>query len=438
MTPSLRIVKPHDPVVESAYLAVCMLDPTRLDTRFVEPEAFADARLGRALAALYDIRARGEDPNTVSLRSELLRREGRVDDEWLLSLTNHVPLLREGGSLAAEVRTLHTARGLRGKLLDALEASERGDVSSALALIREMADARDPLADASQNAKIAEVVASAIAEVEAAIRNGARTTVETGIAEIDKDIGGMEYGDMWVIGGDTSVGKSSLALLMAMHQAKQGHKPGIVSMEDPKSRMGRRLLAATSGVSATTLRKASARNTLSGWQWDAVGRAIERVRGLDVHFAFRVGEDLHAMAEAVRTLVREHGCDVVYLDYIQAVEVSGEREPRLAMRKVLSTFKRELNAGPRAAVGVALSQFRKRDDENERPTRADLYESHYIAQKAEGIVLLWKSGGILNGVLDKSKDDATGAEFIVERDSRTGVLVSHKDGTPTEESWQDT
>lgn len=424
--PNLKLVKPHDPVIEVAYLALCMLDPTRLDSRYVEPDAFGDPWNAKALDALYAVRARGDDVSTVSLRSEMLRRDGRVDDDRVLGITASAPSLKSGPTIAAEVRALDTARRLRTKLGDALDAAERGDVAATLAIVREMADARDPHSDATQNATMGELLVAAMMDVEHAAQRSGRATVETGIGELDAEIVGMEYGDMVVIGGDTSAGKSSTALLMALHQASIGHRPGIISMEDPKGRMGRRLLAATSGVPPRLLREAK----LSGWQWEALGAAIERVRGLDVRFAFRVGQDIHAMSEACRVLVREHGCDVVYLDYCQAVEVPGERETRLAMRNVLAAFKREINAGPRPAVGVVLSQLRKRDDESERPTRADLYESHYIAQKAEAIVLLWKSGGVLHGILDKAKDDATGVEFVIERDKRTGQLVRHQDGTP--------
>jgi replicative DNA helicase len=64
-----------------------------------------------------------------------------------------------------------------------------------------------------------------------------------------------------------------------------------------------------------------------------------------------------------------------------------------------------------------LSQFKRRANVHERPKRSDLYESGYLEQKADGIVLLWKDeAGLVQGVLDKAKDDATDVTFAFTRE----------------------
>ena len=99
-------------------------------------------------------------------------------------------------------------------------------------------------------------------------------------------------------------------------------------------------------------------------------------------------------------------------DYLQAIQMRGGGEARHDMRDIIAQTKRAASIGLDVpAAVVALSQFRKRENTEQRPTREDLYESAYIAQKAEHIVLLWKQAGVLNAVLDKTKDGRTGATF---------------------------
>lgn len=417
----------RDPGLELQALAVAMLDETVLDGRFVEPRELTDVRAIACLTAMHELRASGQPIDTLTLRAQLDRTSKSVPVEYLLGITSVIPT--NPPSVAPRLRELAAARALHASAERAKEACERGDVDEALRLLRAAGEMRHPNANDSEHATLHELIETGAELLHAAAerRTERPALVMTGIRELDEAINGLEYGDLTVIGGDTSVGKSSTALLMALAQSKLGHRPGILSVEDPRPRWARRVIAAVTGVPVEAQRKAA----LSSWQWEALHAGVERVKGTNVHFKFCVGQNLDAVIAAERTLIRDFGCDVIFLDYIQAIDgVHGAWSRRDEMRIILSKTKAEVNREHPATL-VALSQMRKRENEREMPQRADLYEANDIAQKADSIVLLWKdSARLLNGVLDKAKDAETGLQFVIERDSKTGMLTTSTDGAP--------
>lgn len=415
-----------DPGLEVAALALVMLDPSVLDSRFVEPRELTDPRASVVMAAMYALRSRGEPIETASVLAELQRTGSTIAPDYLLDVTAVVPINR--ATVAPRLRQLAAARRMRAEAVRLVADLERVDITSALSRARDIAEQRDPNASDADHATMRAIVEGGGMQIRDAIaKRGTRPTmIRTGIQKVDETIVGLEYGDLTVIGGDTSVGKSSTALLMAIEMAKAGHHPGIVSVEDPRPRWERRVIAAVTGVPIL----AQKTGQLSSRQFQDLDSGAARVVGLDVHFMFCVGAHIDEVISAERTLMREHGCDVVILDYMQAVEVTGAYSRRDEMRIILSRWKGEANRAKDPASCIVLSQYRKRDNECEQPTRAALYEANDIAQKADTILLLWKDGhGVLNGVLDKAKDDKTGLTFIIERDRDTGMLVTHQDGS---------
>jgi len=401
---------------EARYLAACMHDDAVLERHAVWPREMGVRTHAIVLEAMHASRAEGHgtDHVTLALRLGESGQLARIGGERALrSIASVVEL--HPGPLARRIRTLAVSRDVRSRALRAISLAE-SDLAEALRELRSAAEARHPDEDSDERyGTLRDAVESAFEELanRAKLNAGvARPSyVTTGIRTLDEQIGGWEYGDLIVLGGDTSVGKSTTALYTLCEMAKAGHRPGIISCEDPAARLGRRAISMLSGVPSVAIRKGD----LSPYQYGQLSGAVAKVGSLEVQLAYAIGEPLETVMECARMLIKERGCDVVLLDYVQAVRVPGMDE-RIAMREVLSRFKRECNRASPAALGVVLSQFKRRADVTKRPARSDLYESGYLEQKADGIVLLWKDEpGVLNGVLDKAKDDETGVEFAFSR-----------------------
>ena len=414
-----------DFAAEREYLARVILDGGEtLDRAPVAPETFASTRLRTFLDALVALHDRGAEVDTLGLRSELARRGVVGADDELLALTNTIPT-HDGVRLRQRLEALHRDRQIVRALEDARAAMLGGEGDAAITALEDRLDALRRRDEGEAYTTGAEAAARAFIASEERRNGGQRIRIPTGIPAIDVDAGGLQPGDLLVVGGDTSVGKSSVALMMAMHAAARGETPGIVSCEDPDPRWGERILAITAGVQVQLIRNAAWNDQQGRTLRFGLGRAVQH----PIHLAYAIGEPADLVLERARHLIRKRGCTVVILDYVQAVEVPRVSDPTEQVRLVTSRFKREINRPGVRAAGVVLSQMRKRDDEHEAPRRADLYFGQRLAQAAELITLLWKDKhGFVRGVLDKSKDSATGVQFVLERDEKTGMLVDPERG----------
>lgn len=409
-----------DADAEARYLAAVMHDGATLERHPVWPREMGLRVHEVILDAMHKARAasRGTDHVTLATMMDPAALKRLGGERTLRDIGSVVEL--HPGPLARKLRTLAVARKLRENALLAAALAET-DLAEALRAMRGAAEAKHPDEDNDErHGTLHGALAAALQEMQdRAARASGKTRpayVTTGVHALDTAIVGWEYGDMIVLGGDTSVGKSTVALHMACQMARAGHRPAIISCEDPAARLGRRALSMLSGVPSVAMRKGD----LNDWQRGQLRGAVATAQGLEIELAYCIGENIDVVTNATRVLLRERGCDVVILDYVQAVRVPGMDE-RLAMREVLSQFKRECNRAVPAACGIVLSQYKRRANVTERPLRSDLYESGYLEQKADGIVLLWKDkDGLVQGVLDKAKDDATDVGFAFVR--RNGVF----------------
>lgn len=420
-----------DREAERAHLGACIAQPSWAGESRLMPHELTGAARQRILAAVLSCAARGEDVTTITIRAELHRMgEGDRHLEELLEVTSDIRI--PSAHTTARLRTLARARAKRDAAAKAVALYEAGRIEDAEAELSETVH-EEPDAE-PKTLSMRDVLIRGVELVTAraqALAEGRATSITSGIRALDlalgddptaSTVGGWEPGDFVCIGGDTNAGKSSLAMTMAYSAARQGIRVGVVQVEDPEARVGLRALSMATQIPQYALRS----GRLTSGAWDRVTRAAMDMSDLPMFFEFRIAGTLPEITSAIRRLVRGKGCEVVVLDYLQAVQV--DEEPRLAVRDVISETKRAASSGAKPAVVIALSQFRKRESENERPSRSDLYESAYIAQKADHIVLIWKdSQGVLRCVLDKTKDGRTGAQWALSRDPDTGQLVSEDD-----------
>lgn len=425
-----------DASLERGFLAACVAVPSWVADAGVLPHQLTSPARSRILGAMLALVARGEPDatSTLAVRTELARKglaEG-CDDE-LLALTNEITVPADW--MPRRLRELATARDARTQALRAVAAYDAGQLEQGAVELRGAIGALDPDVDDQRIVSVGALVEAAAERAktrEDRASQGRPVALPTGLASLDALLGdapngeetiagGWEAGDLVVIGGDTNVGKSSIAMAMAWGAARSDEPVpvGIVQVEDPRDRVGNRALSLASAIPQYRIRA----GRMSPSQWTKVSEAVRAAKNVPMYFEFRIGGSIPAVCGAIRRLRREKGCKVIVLDYVQAVEA--HEDPRLAMRNILASAKREAQRGDAdASVVIALSQFRKRENESEPPKRSDLYESAYIAQKAEHILLMHKTKtGAIEVTLDKTKDGKTGGSFRLVRDPDTGLLV---------------
>lgn len=385
--------------LEGKYLGAAMVDLGVLRSHPLPIATFYAELHRHTLEALINLAARGIDSAPTTLDIELGRLSYHKARAWQ-PFEKLACLCPDIEQVAARLKDLATLRSLHEKLTEAAQLCADGaSVLSVQSVLRE----------ANEIADHAEVDRTAVSGMNAAIEacvdrivkindGGLAATLPSGLPGLDHDAG-----DLIVFAGDPSAGKSTTMLLAAITQSRAGHTPGVISLEDSRERWGRRAAWALSGVSVNVLKGGK----LSSHDWSQLNAVLSGNERAKVHFAYPLGGNIDEVIACIRRMRHEHGCDVVYVDYLQAIAGGSgdDKQVRHHIRDCLEAFRRELGAkGPPLTIVVG-SQYKKREDESKRPANNDLYEAAYIHQKADAIIHVWRDrNGVRNAWLGKHKD----------------------------------
>ena len=243
------------------------------------------------------------------------------------------------------------------------------------------------------------------------------TGVPTGFADMDRMTSGLQPGDLVVVAGRPSMGKTALALNMAEHVALDAGLPvGIFSMEMSASQLAMRLLGSIGKLDQHKLR--TGRLAEDDWRrlTDAVGRLSEAPIQIDEAAALNALE-LRARA---RRLHRQYGqLGMIVVDYLQLMSASSQGENRATeiseISRSLKALAKELNVPV-----VALSQLNRSLEQrpNKRPVMSDLRESGAIEQDADLILFIYR-----DEVYNPDSPDKGRAEVIIGK-QRNGPIGS--------------
>ena len=222
-----------------------------------------------------------------------------------------------------------------------------------------------------------------------------------------------EMGDMVVLGGYPSAGKTALAVSMAYHQAKD-RRVGFYSLETNQYKLADRLMANLAGIEMPAIK----RNEITGEEWQRVADQSDRIRARKLELIEASGmsaQDIQADALA-------HRYEIVYIDYLQLIEPETRKVNRTEQVSAISRDLQKLAHGTGRLV-VALSQLSRAEhtgkNEQVEPTMSDLRESGQIEQDADVIMLLYleepsrpdESRRILK--IAKNKEGTRGRVYLV-------------------------
>lgn len=198
-----------------------------------------------------------------------------------------------------------------------------------------------------------------------------------------------ELGDMILLGGYASSGKTLLSILMAMAQAKDGYRVGYYSLETKPEKMADRMFASLARVSMGQIKS----RTFGAYEWEKFAEAANCVATV---CPFDVIRAAGSTVDDITTDAIGHGYQVIYVDYVQLVQVPGVRNSDryaqvTAASQGLKTFAQSTNT----AV-VALAQLSRPDKEGKSgnyvpPSMHSFRESGQLEQDADVAFLVYPS-----------------------------------------------
>lgn len=401
-----RDVQPPSPPAnieaEQAILGAVMLTPECLDRLGrLEAEHFYDPVHADIYRIAWDKHARGEHVSPITMKGPLgdhagLREIGGT--QYLARLADSVIALSAVREYADAVINLYTRREIIGAAERAIEAARTGE--SPDGALTSLDGDLDVLRQHTQrrvaSVSFGKALSSAMQRMVTARDEGPATP--TGLATLDKKLGGLFAGNMILLGGRPGMGKTALAQSLARRIAKRGRAVAFASLEMTSDDLAIRMASEELREKGTRVPYTQARN---GWVTDDEAEALMyAARGMErlpieiIESHVRKLPHLHSEIRRLVTRWRARDMEIgaVFIDYLTLAQPGSDRwqndNARIShVSQALKGIASELNVPM-----VVLAQLNRgvESREDKRPQMSDLRDSGSLEQDADAILFCYR------------------------------------------------
>ena len=248
---------------------------------------------------------------------------------------------------------------------------------------------------------------------------GALTGLSTGFADIDDMTQGLQKGDLVVVAGRPSMGKTSLMMNMAENAVIRGELPVLIfSLEMPADSLILRMLSSLGSINQSKIRSGQ----LEDDDWPRLTSAVTMLNDRPLFVDDAGALTPNELRSRARRVAREYGqLGLIVVDYLQLMQVTGTVENRATeiseISRMLKGIAKEFNC-PLIAGSQLNRGLEQRGDK--RPIMSDLRESGAIEQDADVIIAIYR-----DEVYHPDSPDKGVAEAIILK-QRNGPIGTRK------------
>jgi replicative DNA helicase len=421
-------VPPYNQEAETAVLGGILLNNEALPLvqDLVRAEDFYTEPHRRIYEAIETLSAAALPIDHVTLGNELKNRGDLEKIGGAVALANLTDAVATVANIEHYARIVREKAAVRRMIYAAQEvaASGFGEYGNAA----EFLDASEKrIFEASQQtmgapySHVSQIVTKTFRDLELASgRTGAITGVTTGFHDLDHKTAGLQPSDLIIVAGRPAMGKTSLALNIALNAAKASKRPAIIfSLEMSKDQIVRRLLCSEGHVDAGRMRS----NSLDAKKdWPRLIEAANILSQTEIYVDDSSPMTPIEIRSKARRLSSEKGLSLIVIDYLQLMHAGGRRidsrEQEISeISRTLKALAKELNVPV-----IALSQLNRGVESrpDKRPMMSDLRESGAIEQDADLILFVYR-----DEVYNEATEDKGLAEIIIGK-QRSGPIGTVK------------
>ncbi len=392
-------VPPHSIEAEQSLLGGLMLDHQSWDkiADIVSAEDFYRKDHRVIFAAIANL-AEDANPCDVVTVSEYLDNCGELDAagglEYIASLANETPGAANARAYARILRERSMLRSLISAGNEISGAAFATDGRTAAEIVDEAERLVFEIAESGSRGRsgfkpLKSILPDAVDRIDVLHQSeGDITGIPTGYNEFDKLTAGLQPGDLIVIAGRPSMGKTTLAVNIAENAAIGSQVPtAIFSMEMPSQQLAFRMISSLGRVDQTHLRT----GRFPDEDWSRINTAVQLMSEAPIFIDDTPGLSPTEIRARARRLQREHGLGLIVVDYLQLMAVPGSKENRATE---ISEISRSLKALAKelSVPIIALSQLNRSVEQrtDKRPVMSDLRESGAIEQDADLILFIYR------------------------------------------------
>ena len=402
--PSSAIVgrpPPWDREAERAVLGAVMLESAVLDeiNALLQPRDFHLEMHRQIFEAMQRLSSARRAIDAVTVPNEM--RSGAQLDE--VEARTYVASLDSG--LASAANAKHYAEIVRGlslrrAVLDAALKIAELSHNEALGVEKLRDGAEQILFAATQESSakdlvsIGELLRETLQQLEELMKSPNRVSgISTGLDDLDRRTTGLHAGELIIIAARPGMGKTTLALNIAVHAAvRQGHPVAVFSLEMPEHQLVQRILASEAQVDAQKLRTGE----FSEYDWQRIDDQAAKLYQTRLYLDGSSSLTASQIASKSRRLKHRLGkLGMIVIDYLQLMEApemgrnSSRAEDVAIMSRSLKQLAKELSVPV-----VALAQLsRDVEKKGRKPMLSDLRESGAIEQDADVVIFIHRDEG---------------------------------------------
>ncbi len=405
---------PSSLIAERALLSNILINDGSLNAvlQEISSEDFYDYINKKIFAAMERLYSDNQRIDVVSLESILKNEEGIDYLKYLLELFQLPEGLMDYSGYVQIIKKKSTAR----KLINLFEESKSVCFKTAndpYSVIYEVENNLSKIIEdgnKSKNYKLSDVVDSYIN------RETKITGIHTGFNYLDELTTGFQNSNLIIIAARPSIGKTALALKIALNMANQNKKIAFFTIEMSKEQIAERVISLLARVNSKDLRKGLCEQEL-------LQNVLIRTEDMGIYVNDDTSINIVELKAKIKQLKREKQIDIAFIDYLQLIKPINSFASR---EQAISDISRGLKAIAKDLDMpiVALAQLNRLVEarSNKRPVLADLRESGSIEQDADVVIAIHRPGFYDKTSGKKEINNKTELVIAKQRNGSTGVV----------------
>ena len=378
------------------------------------------ALIFRAIAALSE----DDKPYDVVTISDWLEQRNELDNigglAYLGILANDTPTAVNIKAYAEIVREYSVLRNLIQVGHDITNTAYNADGRTSRDLLDEAERLVFQIAEQSAGNRqgfenIKSLLTKAVEKVEELYKSDEPLTgISSGFSKFDEMTSGLQNSDLIIVAGRPSMGKTTFAMNLAENAAVSAEKTvAVFSMEMPGDQLALRMMSSLGRIDQHNLRTGK----LQDHDWPRLTSSVAMLSKAKIFIDDTPALSPTELRARSRRLKREHGLDMIILDYLQLMQINGSTENRATEISEISRSLKALAKELQVPV-IALSQLNRSVEQrpDKRPVMSDLRESGGIEQDADVILFIYR-----DEVYNPESADKGTAEILI-RKQRNGPI----------------
>lgn len=380
----------NDPKAEQYVIGSLLVDPTAytLVSQYLDEDCFYDPMCRDIWKAVDNMGKQGMPIDVISVSAELSKQKSNVTALDLMNISAQIASSAHVEYHAIRLQDLGRRRKLWvvgqqlskvGLSEEILTADAHQEAIESIGGVFEKADGVFTLDDAMNS--LNEIM------VKNATVGGITTGTKTGMDRFDEK-GGLQKSDLIIVAGETSQGKTSLALCMTRHAIENGAKVAFYSMEMTKEQLTARLLSAKTNIPANNILYSG---SLAPSEIRMIDDARGKLPGENLFFDDKSTSNIDSILLSIRMLKMQKDIDGAVVDYLQILNVNSRSTSFSREQAMGDAARRFKNLAKELNIWIiALSQL-SRDSNCPEPNLNRLRDSGQIGEAADVVILVYRA-----------------------------------------------